>query len=347
MWGIFSFVIIVGSQVTHDFWARKLVERLGFQEALTPSSPSEEYFNLLSGRERVVIKKEFFSPAEERPYVYRAVISVKSPGRFVISGRANASSIITLNGKSFLLKKTAGTLPERAGVVLLPKGEHTLTISSFKKEPVEFLILDSSCFTPISPLRKWIKDAPLTFGDKASSIVRALDLEELLPQFMEAVEASPFIEGEKGGLEFVVKEKGVYSVMIESERKRRYENLQTETCGSYQIFTDIEGRGILFTRELEPGNFKIYGSRGIRGYLIRRRAREEEYVKILLKLGFPEKKHAGFVSEEEVQENLRSVPLYTEKKEVPPFPPSALVPWPEIPIPYRKSVSPLLPEFLE
>lgn len=330
-------------KVIHDWWAERLIYALGLNSAISSQPSPEEYFEILTGRKRIVIKGEELFLKEEKPYIYTYRVSLPS-GRFFIVGKAKASSIIKIGDKSFLLKKSE-RYPEKVGTVVLPKGEYEIVVSSFKKDPIDFLAFDSGCFPPISPLRGWIKGEVLRFGDKASSIVRALNVEELLPQ-IEYEEVELKTEGDITILEFSIKEKGVYSVLIETEKKRKYESVWTDTCGKYTFLSGPDGRGLLLTMEME-GEYRIYGRNGIKGYLLRRKAEEEEYIRILMRMGFSEKKKEELVSEIEMEDNIRRLEVRAEKKEVPQIPIGAVLLWPEIPMPYRKSVSPLLPEFAE
>jgi len=341
---LFAIITITDKKVLHEEWAKALVHALSFDRAISSQPSPEEYFEVLSGKKRIIIKRMDLNLKEEKPYIYTCEISLPS-GRFVIAGKAKITSIITIGDKSFLLKKSR--FPEKAGTIFLPKGKYEIRISSYKKDPVDFIVIDSGCFTPISPLRGWIRGRKLTFGDKASSIVRALNLEELLPQFPEYEEAESRREGDFAVLKFFVREKGVYSVVIETGRKRKYEKVWTETCGSYSFLSGPDGRGILWTGEMDKGEFTLYGREGIKGYLVKRRADEDEYMRILMKTGFLENKKEELVSEEDMEENIKKVEVRVEKEEMLPIPYSLLVLWREIPVPYRKSVSPLLPEFAE
>jgi hypothetical protein len=342
---LFAIITLTDKKVLHEDWARNLVHALSFDSAISPRPSPEEYFEVLSGKKRIIIKGEELLLKEEKPYIYTCKVSLPS-GRFIIAGKARTTSIITIGDKSFLLKKSEKFL-EKAGNILLPRGEYEIKISSYKKDPVDFIVIDSGCFTPISPLRGWMKGKELTFGDKASSIVRALNLEELLPQFPEYEEAEAKTEGDFTVLNFFVKEKGVYSVVIETGKKRKYERVWTDTCGSYSFLTGPDGKGVVWTKEMDEGKFKLYGRMGIKGYLIKRKAEEDEYMKILMRMGFLERKKEEFVSEADMEENIKRLEVRAEKKEIPPVPYSLLVLWPEIPIPFRKPVSPLLPEFAE
>ncbi len=340
----FILFLAIFTEVTHEIWAERLIRALAFDEALSSRPSPEEYFEILSGKKRLLIKGKELYLKEEKPniYVFKAFFP---SGRFIITAKGKASSVLTVGGKSFLLKKSE-KFPEKAGVLLLPEGEYELRISSYKKDPVEFISFDSGCFVPISPLRGWIKGEKLRFGDKASSIVRALNLEELLPQISEYEEAESKTEGEWAVLYFSVKEKGVYSVVIETGRKRKYEMVWDERCGGYSFLSGPEGRGIIWTGEMAEGEFKIYGRKGIKGYLLKRKAEEDEYMKILMRIGFFEKKKEEFVSEIEMEENIRRLEVRVEK-EIPLLPVREVLLWPEIPATYRKPVSPLLPEFAE
>jgi len=342
---LLAIIVISDKKVFHEEWAKGLVHALSLDSAISSRPSPEEYFEVLSGKKRIIIKGEDFNLKEEKPYIYTCKVSLPS-GRYVIAGKAKTSSIITIGDKSFLLKKSE-KFSEKAGTILLPRGEYEIKVLSYKKNPVDFITIDSGCFTPISPLRGWIKGGELRFGDKASSIVRALNLEELLPQVPDYEGAETKTEGDWTLLNFSVNEKGVYSVVIETGKKRKYDEVWTETCGSYSFLSGPDGKGILWTREMDEGEFKIYGKRGIKGYLMKRKAEEDEYMRILVRMGFFEKKKEELVSEADMEENLKRLEVRVEKKEIPPVPYALLVVWPEIPIPYRKPVSPLLPEFAE
>lgn len=100
---VFLLYFLLFSQigVVHERWAEKLVYALNFDKALTLRS-SEEFFGILTGGEKVFINPDDLTLEEERPYVYTGVIHIKLAGRYLLSGKVDYSSIITIDGTSYL-----------------------------------------------------------------------------------------------------------------------------------------------------------------------------------------------------------------------------------------------------
>lgn len=194
--------------VTQGEWAAHLVDVLGLESALTDDASIEDSFGLLCpkgvGNTSAI---ETDSPAEIS--AYRAVIDVPKPRspsepiRMTVSLPLPAVYMLSVEGSGpqrwVVDQKVVGHLdPSDLGVaqaseiVPLRRGPHEITA---------FLAHDSSAeraeliaYTPlcIEPAAGWRADRPLTHGDRARTLVRALGIEQRLPESGEPI----VIEGE-------------------------------------------------------------------------------------------------------------------------------------------------------
>jgi hypothetical protein len=204
--------------VSQGEWALNLVDALGLKPALADEISSEDVFGLLcpTAVERMSAAKADGGSGTSGYQARMEVPTRKSPGdpvRMTVSLASPAVYMLSVEGagpQRWVVNQnvvghvdpTELGVAQATAVVPLRRGPHEITgylAHDSKVESVELAAYRPLC---IAPAGGWRADRPLTHGDRARTIVRALGIEQRLPEsgepiLVEAesyVEASPFGE---------------------------------------------------------------------------------------------------------------------------------------------------------
>lgn len=198
-----------------------LVDTLGYSFGLPDTPQDSDYSALLAGGRSFRFEAETF----RNPADLVAVNSFTSFGEFSGSGWVSAISTPTRMRMNFLLPQTgtyrlfaAVRLPGHTlmlegqswqiddnfpqftrvdlGEITLNAGMKELVIDMPANGSIDYIELIAPPRTEIMPLAEWAPDTPLTYADLAVTVLRALDLQGLLPLqgesiLLEAEEITP------------------------------------------------------------------------------------------------------------------------------------------------------------
>ncbi len=191
--------------VLEEEWAELLVEALGLEEALPEEPEAADRFGLLCPERTVAVAEgRAVAPGELR--VAAKPPRKREPGkplRLVVSVPATALYQLQVHGvgaqRWSVDRRPVGHLdPSALGVAfaasLLPlrEGPHELSVVLGRRSRVDRIELSASRPLCIAPARGWRSGEPLTYGDLARTLVRALGLEGQLPEQSEPM----LVEGE-------------------------------------------------------------------------------------------------------------------------------------------------------
>jgi hypothetical protein len=183
-----------------------LVDTLGYSFGLPDTPQDSDYIQLLAGRRSFRFEAETY----RNPNDLVAINSFSSFGEFSGPGWVSAISAPTKLRMEFLLPQ-AGTyhlfasvrLPGHTltlegqswqinennpkfqrvdlGEIALNAGMKALVIDMPANGSIDYIELLAPPLAAITPLNGWEPDAPLTYADLAVTVLRALDLQSLLP----------------------------------------------------------------------------------------------------------------------------------------------------------------------
>ncbi len=194
--------------VTQAEWAAHLTDVLGLSAALSDDAPSEDIFGLLCPTD-YSRNSELESGSSAGISAYHAEIDVpkrQSPSdslRMTVSLPSPAVYMLSVEGSGpqrwVVDQKVVGHLdPSGLGVaqatqvVPLRRGPHEITAFLAHDSSAERVALTAYSPLCIEPAAGWRADRPLVHGDRARTLVRALGIEQRLPESGEPV----VIEGE-------------------------------------------------------------------------------------------------------------------------------------------------------
>jgi len=189
--------------VTQGDWAAHLVDVLGLTPALTDDSSIEDVFGLLCPKDSGH-RSDVAGGSTAGTSAYHAVIDVpkpKSPSdllRMTVSLPSPAVYMLSVEGSGpqrwVVDQQVVGHLdPSELGVaqarevVPLRRGPHEITAFLAHDSSAERVEL--TAYTPlcIEPAEGWRADRPLLHGDRARTMVRALGIEQRLPESGEPI----------------------------------------------------------------------------------------------------------------------------------------------------------------
>jgi hypothetical protein len=203
--------------VSQGEWALNLVDSLGLRPALADEVSSEDVFGLLCPSAVLHMgAAKSGGAAVGAGYQTRMQVPVPAkpgdPIRMTLSLSAPAVYMLTVEGDGpqrwVVDQNVVGHLdPSELGVaqatavVPLRRGPHEITgylAHDSKAQAVELAAYRPLC---IAPAGGWRADRPLTHGDRARTIVRALGIEQRLPESGEpiVVEAESYVEASSFG----------------------------------------------------------------------------------------------------------------------------------------------------
>jgi hypothetical protein len=204
--------------VTQAEWATQLVEVLGLSPALSDDAPLEDVFDLLcpavAGRGSDVESGTAMGgssyhtlidvPKQKSPSdPLRMTVSLPSPAVYMLSVEGSGPQRWVVDQKVVgHLDPSELGLAQASEVVPLRRGPHEIT--AFLSHEASAERVELSAYTPlcIEPAEGWRSDRPLNHGDRARTIVRALGIEQRLPESGEpiVVEAEAYANASAWGV---------------------------------------------------------------------------------------------------------------------------------------------------
>ncbi len=164
--------------ITQGEWAKRLVKALGLEETGVPKEATiNDYISLLKGGESILIPVD---PLQRKNLILD--INVNNSGVYTLFVQGEVPEIILRVDESvFFLQNGAGKFNNLyGGKYVLKRGTHKLTIIS-QNGSLRSISLVAPCMPKIEPPGGWKPENPLTFGDKAVTIIKALNMEDRLP----------------------------------------------------------------------------------------------------------------------------------------------------------------------
>lgn len=195
--------------ITQGEWAKRLVKALGLEEAGIPKDAGlEDYISLLKGGTSIEL------PVQNLSNNISFEVNLPASGIYnlLISGTAQELILRIDESVNFVNNKKNGASGEPflfAGKHILKRGIHKLTVISQDSGKISAINLTSPCLPKVEPPGGWQKDKTLTFGDKAVTIIQALNMEDRLPGVRSITVPIP-PTGNK--IEFSLDERGVYTI---------------------------------------------------------------------------------------------------------------------------------------
>ena len=169
--------------VTHEAWARALVERLGLSSALGAAGGSAEAFELLAPATRPLAGAPSGGAGQvPSDGAVRLPVTVPGAGSYALVVHGRGPARWQVEGRSLgLLDPTALGTSHSRRVVPLVAGSHALVAYPAAGARIEGASLELPAGGVVAPQGGWQHGAALSFGDKARTLVQALRLEGLLP----------------------------------------------------------------------------------------------------------------------------------------------------------------------
>ncbi len=195
--------------ITQGEWAKHLVKAMGLEEKGIPENATvNDYISLLKGGESLYIPVEHI----QRNH-FTLDINLNNSGFYTLFVQAEAAKLILRMDESVhFVQNGNGKIGNLyAGKYILKRGSHKLTIIPQENGSFGPIYLTAPCMPKIEPLGGWQPDKILSFGDKAVTIIKALNMEDRLP-----AEKSFKLNytNNNGGIDFYIPEQGVYSFYI-------------------------------------------------------------------------------------------------------------------------------------
>ncbi|MDP8235772.1 MAG: hypothetical protein P9M08_05275 [Candidatus Erginobacter occultus] len=201
-----GFVSAAESPITQGEWAVYLARGLGLEKALPEETPADRIISILGQGGYQRIEGEDYREAADSLRKTDAPDSVVASQRQWLeaggeSGVARYRFEIPVGRTAVLRARASGgpqfwSVNEGGSVMITPgkeldwrevgsfnleAGEHEVTVAISPGGALDLFELVGDGFPPIEPPGGFNLLAPLTYGDKAATIVRALDLENELP----------------------------------------------------------------------------------------------------------------------------------------------------------------------
>ncbi len=191
--------------ITQGEWAKLLVKALGLEEIGVPKDATiNDYISLLKGGESVFIPVE---PLQRKNLILD--INVNNSGVYTLFVQGEVPEIILRMNESVLFIQNGNKNFNNlyGGKYILKRGTHKLTIIPQENGSLSSIYLTAPCMPKIEPPGGWKPENLLTFGDKAVTIIKALNMEDRLP-----AEGSFTISAtDRGKIDFYLQEPGIYS----------------------------------------------------------------------------------------------------------------------------------------
>lgn len=346
--------------VTQGKWAQALVRTLGWERAgIPPNGTYQDYFSLLVGRDRFEVDgRAFQRKYGEAPGSYYYYVNVPRSGRYFLKAMVlGGPQFWTIDGGSSVLTEAKGGWePADIGTFVLFRGTHLVRVTIPTGSSLASFSMDSSCAVSIEPIDAWHESEPLTYAAKAATVVRALDLENRLPQ-----EGShPFTQGGGGNAttySFSASQPTTLTLAVRFPGTSRG-GVSAQGCGRIPYaFVPSAGAGWLeiFTKTFPQGQHTVRlvvdaGPPPGSVRFIRRSTRPEDFIKVLEDLKMEEGPARELVAMQKARINLqkiqvaRGIERVKESYYLPGEPgPEGKLPSEKVAAPYREAISPLLP----
>jgi len=350
-----------GGVVTQEKWAQALVRTLGWEKAGIPRTNATEadYFSLLSGQDRLEVDARAFQRKYgEAPESFYYYLNIPKSGRYFLRAMIyGGPHFWTIDGGASVLTEAKGKWEStEVGNFILSRGNHLIRVTAPKGSSLQSFSMDSSCSTSIEPLESWHPTEPLTYAAKAATVLKTLELEGKLPQ----ESMFPFTQGGSGYaltytfyaarstiLTFAARFPGVSRGSYKVDGCGKFTSVFSPSAGSdwHEIFTKTFPQGqhtVELLVEMGPPPSAVT--------FIRRSARPEDYIKALEDLKMEEGGARELVVLQKAKINLqkiqvaRGIERVRESFYVPEEPkPEEKLPSEKVAVPYRESISPLLP----
>lgn len=195
--------------ITQGEWAKRLVKAMGLEEAGIPKNATiNDYISLLKGGE------SFYIPVETlKRNNFILDINVNNSGVYTLFLQAGVAKLILRIDENVRFIQNGEDRFDNlyGGKYVLKRGTHQLTIIPQDNGSFGSIYLTAPCIPKIEPLGGWQPAQPLTFGDKAVTIIKALNMEDRLP----AVKSFRLNYTNKSDrIDFYIPEQGVYSIYL-------------------------------------------------------------------------------------------------------------------------------------
>lgn len=195
--------------ITQGEWAKRLVKAVGLEETGIPKDATiSDYISLLKGGENLYIPVE-----QVQKNNLFLDINVNNSGVYTLFVQAGIAKLILRMDESVRFVQNGNDKINNlyGGKYILKRGTHKLTIIPEENGSLGPIYLTAPCMPKIEPLGGWQPDRPLSFGDKAVTIIKALNMEDRLP-----AEKSFNLNytNNSGRIDFYIPERGVYSFYL-------------------------------------------------------------------------------------------------------------------------------------
>jgi hypothetical protein len=195
--------------ITHGEWAKRLVKAMGIEEYGIPENATpNDYISLLTGGQSTYVPME-----PNHGTLVSLDINVNSSGTYNLLLQSSGGRMILRIDDTvrFVENGNKNHALVYAGRFILKRGLHKLTVLPQEKADVTNIYFMAPCLPRIQPPGGWVPEKLLSFGDKAVTIIQALNMEDRLP----AVSSFQISHtGESGEVQFYIPENGVFSFYI-------------------------------------------------------------------------------------------------------------------------------------
>lgn len=188
--------------VKQSEWAKMLIEKLGItDEGLLTE---EDYAAFLAGgrsqsveAEQSDNKMEYLVRIDDPKASGGAFVEAKKlsgtlrfstfsarEGRFPVKAVVKGRALVTVNDQTFVVEddgQGTGLRPHDLGQVDMKKGENFFNVVLSKGSAMDLVQIDSRCTDPIAPEGGWGMGNDLNFGQKAETMVQAMNQEGRYP----------------------------------------------------------------------------------------------------------------------------------------------------------------------
>jgi hypothetical protein len=337
--------------ITQGEWAKRLVKAIGLEEPGIPKDATiEDYISLLKGGESVYIPVE---PVLKSNMIFD--VNINKSGVYTLLIQSGASDLILRVDENVRFVQNGNDKFNNiyAGKYVLKRGTHKLTIIPQDGGSAGAVYLMAPCMPKIEPSGGWQPDKPLSFGDKAVTIIKALNMEDRLP----AEKSFKLDYNNSGKIEFYIAEQGVYSFYLPTSNHLESEWF-IDNCSHTSVVNNSNSSKLVWkevgtyslasgqhTLTIKVTNGKINGIITI----VKRETSINNYMNLLKKLNPIEGEVNKNVTMESAIANLLN-PLfairrskgpeaffYIEESEIPRMPSE------EEKFPYTEPISPVLP----
>lgn len=253
IWVIFLYIPGSGicEFITQGEWAKQLVKALGLEETGIPEKATiDDYISLLKGGESIHI------PVEQIPgrnLIHN--INVINSGVYTLFVQSGASALILRIGENVRFIQNGNGRSELifGGKYILKRGVHQLTIIPQDSGAIGSVYLLAPCMPKVEPPGGWQPEKPLTFADKAVTIIKALNMEDRLP----AEKSIKINITDQEHIEFSLPESGVYSFFIASSTPMESEWF-IDNCFHASLINPNNSNGFIWK---EVGTFPLFAGK--------------------------------------------------------------------------------------